>query len=261
MDLDELRAEHERTGLDVGDVDADPFVQVQRWMEQWAAVAPNEPSAVVLATAGADGRPSARTVLLRGFDASGCTVFTSYESRKGQDLAANPHGELLFSWVPLLRQVHLRGPMTRVPREESVAYFATRPRGSQLAAWASHQSRELADRAELEARFEEASRRFEGEDVPCPEHWGGYRLAPAEIELWQGRANRMHDRLRYRARRRGRRRLGAAGAIVAAQSRDRRSRLAPASVPAHGGDETGDEILPVGHRLGVGEVAPHGNGS
>jgi pyridoxamine 5'-phosphate oxidase len=197
VDLEELRAEHERTGLDVGDVDADPFVQVQRWMEQWAAVAPNEPSAVILATAGADGRPSARTVLLRGFDASGCTVFTSYESRKGQDLAANPHGELLFSWVPLLRQVHLRGPMERVPREESVAYFATRPRGSQLAAWASHQSHELADRAELEARFEEASVRFEGTDVPCPEYWGGYRLAPDAIELWQGRSNRMHDRLRY----------------------------------------------------------------
>jgi len=137
-------------------------------------------------------------VLLRGFDARGCTVFTSYGSRKGQDLAANPQGALLFSWVPLLRQVHLRGPMARVTREESEAYFATRPRGSQLAAWASHQSRELADRAELEARFEEARGRFDGADVPCPDYWGGYRLVPDEIELWQGRANRMHDRLCYR---------------------------------------------------------------
>jgi pyridoxamine 5'-phosphate oxidase len=197
IDITALRAEHERTGLDVGDVDADPFVQVERWLEDWAAVAPNEPSAVIFATAGDDGQPSARTVLLRGFDRRGCTVFTSCESRKGADLAANPRGELLFSWVPLLRQVHLRGPVERVSRQESEAYFATRPRGSQLAAWASHQSSVLTDRAELEARFADADARFEGTDVPCPPYWGGYRLVPEEIELWQGRANRMHDRLRY----------------------------------------------------------------
>jgi pyridoxamine 5'-phosphate oxidase len=197
FDVDALRAEHERTGLDVGDVDPDPFVQVARWMEAWSAVAPNEPSAVVLATADADGSPSARTVLLRGFDRRGCTVFTSYESRKGAALAANPQGVLLFSWVPLLRQVSLRGPVERVSREESEAYFATRPRGSQLAAWASHQSSVLRDRAELEERFADAEARFEGADVPCPPYWGGYRLVPEEVELWQGRANRMHDRLRY----------------------------------------------------------------
>ena len=113
VDIEALRQEHERTGFDVADVDPDPFVQVERWMEEWAAVAPNEPTAVVLATADAEGRPAARTVLLRGFDRTGCTVFTSYESRKGAHLAANPHGALLFSWVPLLRQVHLRGPMHR----------------------------------------------------------------------------------------------------------------------------------------------------
>ncbi|MFL6207177.1 MAG: pyridoxamine 5'-phosphate oxidase [Acidimicrobiales bacterium] len=197
MDIDALRADHQRHGLDVGDVDADPFVQVERWMEEWASVAPNEPSAVVLATADAEGRPAARTVLMRGFDRNGCTVFTSYESRKGLHLAANPQGALLFSWVPLLRQVHLRGAMRRVDRAESEAYFATRPRGSQLAAWASHQSSELADRGQLEARFAEAEARFEGVDVPCPPYWGGYRLVPEEIELWQGRENRMHDRLRY----------------------------------------------------------------
>jgi pyridoxamine 5'-phosphate oxidase len=197
VDLEALRAEYERTGLDIGDVDPDPFVQVERWMQEWAAVTPNEPDAVILATAGADGRPSARTVLLRGFDARGGTVFTSYESRKGRDLAANPHGAMLFSWVPLLRQVHLRGPVERVPRAESEAYFATRPRGSQLAAWASHQSSVLADRAELEARFAAARERFEGDEVPCPPYWGGYRLTPDGIELWQGRADRMHDRLRY----------------------------------------------------------------
>jgi pyridoxamine 5'-phosphate oxidase len=197
VDVEQLRAEYERTGLDVTAVDPDPFVQVERWLEGWAAVAPNEPDAVILATADADGRPSARTVLLRGFDRRGGTLFTSYDSRKGQELAANPHGALLFSWVPLLRQVHLRGPVERVPREESEAYFASRPRGSQLAAWASHQSSVLADRAELEARFAEAAQRFEDQDVPCPLYWGGFRLVPDEIELWQGRANRMHDRLRY----------------------------------------------------------------
>ena len=197
VDVEQLRTEYERTGLDVAAVDPDPFVQVARWMAEWAAVAPNDPDAVVLATADADGRPSARTVLLRGFDHRGGTLFTSYESRKGQDLAVNPYGALLFSWVSVLRQVQLRGRISRVPREESEAYFAGRPRGSQLAAWASHQSSVLADRAELEARFAEAGERFEGTEVPCPPHWGGFRLVPDEIDLWQGRQNRMHDRLRY----------------------------------------------------------------
>lgn len=197
MDLDAKRVEYETTGFDVRDVDPDPIVQVAQWLEEWIAVAPNEPTAVVLATADSDGRPSARTMLLRAFDERGCTVFTSYDSRKGQDLAANPHGAILCSWVPLLRQVHLRGPVAEVPREESEAYFATRPRGSQLAAWASHQSSVLADRAQLEARFAEAEERFRDGEVPCPPYWGGYRLVPEEIELWQGRPSRMHDRLRY----------------------------------------------------------------
>jgi pyridoxamine 5'-phosphate oxidase len=197
VDLEARRVEYQAAGLDVGDVDPDPIVQVARWMEAWAAVAPNEPSAVVLATADAAGRSSARTVLMRGFDARGCTVFTSYDSRKGADLAANPYGTILCSWVPVLRQVHLRGPVAPVSRAESEAYFATRPRGSQLAAWASHQSSVLADRAELEARFADAEQRFADAEVPCPPYWGGYRLVPEEIELWQGRANRMHDRLRY----------------------------------------------------------------
>ena len=197
MDLDALRQEYEHHGFDVGDVDPDPFVQVERWLAEWIDVAPNEPTAIVLATAGADGRPSARTVLLRGFDRRGCTVYTSYDSRKGRDLEANPRGALVASWVPLLRQVNLRGPVARVPRAESEAYFAGRPRGSQLAAWASHQSSVLSDRAELEARFAAADERFAGTEVPCPPYWGGYRLVPEEIELWQGRPSRMHDRLRY----------------------------------------------------------------
>ena len=197
MDLEARRVEYETSGFDVGDVDPDPIVQVERWMAEWIEVAPNEPAAVVLATAGADGAPTARTVLLRGLDHRGFTVFTSYDSRKGLDLAANPQATLLCSWVPLLRQVNVRGPMAPIDRSESEAYFAGRPRGSQLAAWASHQSSVLADRAELEARFVEAEARFAGEDVPCPPYWGGYRLVPSSIELWQGRPSRMHDRLRY----------------------------------------------------------------
>ncbi|MGK2947457.1 MAG: pyridoxamine 5'-phosphate oxidase [Acidimicrobiales bacterium] len=197
MDLEAKRVEYESSGLDIDGVDPDPFVQVERWLTEWAAVAPNEPTAVVLATAGADGAPTARTVLLRGLDDRGFTVFSSYDSRKGLDLAANPQATLLFAWVPLLRQVNVRGPMQPIDRAESEAYFASRPRGSQLAAWASQQSSVLADRSTLEARFAEADERFAGSPVPCPPYWGGYRLAPTAIELWQGRPNRMHDRLRY----------------------------------------------------------------
>jgi pyridoxamine 5'-phosphate oxidase len=197
MDLDARREEYQGQGFDVGDVDPDPIVQVRRWFDDWIAVAPNEPHAVVLATADGAGRPSARTVLLRGFDATGGTIFTSYDSRKGHDLDANPHAAIVCSWVPLLRQVNLRGRVARVPRAESEAYFAGRPRGSQLAAWASHQSSVLADRTELETRFAAAADRFADGEVPCPPYWGGYRLVPDEIELWQGRPDRMHDRLRY----------------------------------------------------------------
>ncbi len=197
MDLEARRVANQTAGLDIRDVDPDPFVQVRRWLDEWAAVAPNEPDAVVLATADAEGRASARTVLMRGFGPSGCTFFTSYESRKGADLAANGYGTILASWVPVLRQVNLRGPVAPVERAESEAYFATRPRGSQLAAWASHQSHPLADRTELEAAFAAADDEFRDREVPCPPHWGGYRLVPDEIELWQGRPSRMHDRLRY----------------------------------------------------------------
>lgn len=197
VDLDALRREYETTPLDVADVAPEPVAQIEAWLARWIEVAPNEPTAMVLATVDAAGRPSARNVLLRGLDATGLTFFTSYESRKARDLAGNPQATAVFSWVPLLRQIHIEGAVHRVADHESDAYWATRPRGSQLAAWASHQSSVLADRAELEARFADASARFEGVAVPRPATWGGFRLVPDTVELWQGRPNRMHDRLRY----------------------------------------------------------------
>lgn len=197
MDLDALRQEYETSPLDVADLAADPITQIERWLARWLEAAPNEPTAVVLATADAAGRPSARNVLLRGVDPQGLTFFTSYQSRKAAELAANPQATILFSWVPLLRQIHVEGRVEQVPGAESDEYWASRPRGSQLAAWASEQSAVLPDRAALEARFAAADARFSGTDVPRPPHWGGYRLVPDRVELWQGRPNRMHDRLRY----------------------------------------------------------------
>jgi pyridoxamine 5'-phosphate oxidase len=197
VDFATLREQYQSEPLDRADVDPDPIVQVTAWLRAWSEVAPREPSAAVLATASADGRPAARTVLVRGLDADGCAFFTNYESRKGQHLAANPQASLLFQWVPVLRQIELVGPVHRLEADESDAYFAGRPRGSQLAAWASAQSTELADRAELEARFADVAERYGDDPIPRPPHWGGYRLVPDTIELWQGRPDRLHDRLRY----------------------------------------------------------------
>ena len=197
MDLDALRQEYETTPLDVADLAPDPVAQIERWLARWLEVAPNEPTAIVLATADRQGRPSARNVLLRGLDDRGLTFFTAYGSRKGRELADNPYATALFSWVPLLRQIHVGGPVHRLDAAENDAYWETRPRGSQLAAWASEQSAVLPDRAALEARVADVTARFEGQEVPRPEGWGGYRLVPETVELWQGRPNRLHDRLRY----------------------------------------------------------------
>ena len=197
MDLEALRQEYETTPLDVGDVASSPIPQIERWVAKWLEAAPNEPAAVVLATADASGRPTARNVLLRNLDERGLTFFTGYESDKARDLAVNPQATILFSWVPLLRQIHVLGRVARVPAAESDAYWQTRPRGSQIAAWASHQSSVVADRAVLEARVAGVTARFEGADIPRPADWGGFRLTPDTVELWQGRPNRLHDRLRY----------------------------------------------------------------
>jgi pyridoxamine 5'-phosphate oxidase len=173
--------------------------QLRSWFGQAIADGRvSEPNAMQVATADADGRPDLRTVLARGFDAAGVVFYTNYDSAKGRQLAANPVAAALFSWLPLERQVRLRGPVAKVDRAETAGYFASRPRGAQLAAWASPQSRPLADRAELERRLAEVTERFGDAEIPPPPHWGGFRITVTEAEFWQGREFRLHDRLRYR---------------------------------------------------------------
>lgn len=195
-DLAALRAEYELGGLDESDLDPDPMAMFARWFAEVAAAGIGEPNAMVLATV-AEGVPSARTVLLKGVD-SGFVFFTNYDSRKGAELARDPACALTFGWYALQRQVRVEGVAAKVDRAETEAYFASRPRGSQLGAWASAQSSEVPDRASLDAAYEEVRARFGDGEIPAPPHWGGYRVTPASVEFWQGRAGRMHDRLVYR---------------------------------------------------------------
>jgi pyridoxamine 5'-phosphate oxidase len=178
--------------LHEGDAAPDPLEQFRRWHAD-----AGEPDAMALATATPDGAPSVRMVLLKGADRRGFVFFTGYGSRKGGELEANPRAALLFHWAELGRQVRVEGPAERVSAQESDAYFATRPRGAQLAAAASRQGRTLADRTELDLAVAELEREYEGRAVPRPEHWGGYRLRPETYEFWQHRDDRLHDRLRY----------------------------------------------------------------
>jgi pyridoxamine 5'-phosphate oxidase len=175
----------------------DPIALVQRWFADAQAAGVEQHDAMTLATVTPEGRPSARAVLLKGIDQRGFAFFTNYDSRKGRELDANPQAALVLLWIPLHRQVRISGPVERLSAEESDAYFATRTRGSQLGAWASQQSRPLPDRVELEDRWVALEARYAGQAVPRPPHWGGYRVDPDEIEVWQGRANRLHDRFRY----------------------------------------------------------------
>jgi pyridoxamine 5'-phosphate oxidase len=194
-----LRTEYTRAGLREDDLDPDPFRQFETWFAEAQGGGVVEANAFTLATASADGAPSARTVLMKGFDRRGLVFYTHYESDKGGDLAGNPRAAVLFYWKELERQVRIAGAVERISREESEAYFRSRPLGSRLGATVSPQSRVIPDRGWIEERFAELEARYADPDavVPLPDFWGGYRVIPARFEFWQGRQNRLHDRLRY----------------------------------------------------------------
>lgn len=198
MSIADLRRDYTLASLDVADVDPDPIVQFTRWFDDARRADLLEPNAMTLATASPDGIPSARVVLLKEVTPRGFVFFTDYRSQKGAELAANPRAALVFLWKEVERQVRITGTVERITREESEAYFSSRPLGSRVGAWASTQSSVLPDRAALEAAVAEAMARFPGTDVPLPAHWGGYRVIPEALEFWQGRSSRLHDRLRYR---------------------------------------------------------------
>ncbi|MGZ4491940.1 MAG: pyridoxamine 5'-phosphate oxidase [Nocardioidaceae bacterium] len=196
-DLRDLRHEYAAHGLDESELAADPMEMFGRWMAETVAAGLGEANAMVVATVDAAGQPAARMVLLKGLD-EGFVFYTNYASRKGQELAAHPACALLFPWHDLQRQVRVEGRAERVTEAENQAYFATRPRPSQVGAWASPQSTVVASRAALDASYDETAARFGDDEVPVPPHWGGFRVVPETMEFWQGRSNRMHDRLRYR---------------------------------------------------------------
>lgn len=194
-----LRREYGDEGLDAPDLAPDPIVMFRRWLADTVDAGLHEPNAMVVSTVSAEGRPSSRMVLLKGVDEEGFVFYTNHDSRKGSDIETNPSVSLLFPWHDLQRQVRIDGTASRVSREESEAYFCSRPRESQLGAWASPQSTQVSSRAELDQRYTEVEERFgEADAVPLPPQWGGYRVRPELVEFWQGRKGRMHDRLVYR---------------------------------------------------------------
>ncbi|MBB4784722.1 pyridoxamine 5'-phosphate oxidase [Streptomyces rapamycinicus] len=193
-----MREHYRAAGFDEADLADDPFRQFTRWFEDAVGSGLFEPNAMVVSTADARGRPSSRTVLMKSFDERGFVFYTNYGSRKGRELGENPHVALLFPWHPIARQVIVTGIARRTGRDETAAYFRTRPHGSQLGAWASSQSTVVGSREELDRSYEELADRYPpGEQVPVPPEWGGFRVVPEAVEFWQGRENRLHDRLRY----------------------------------------------------------------
>jgi pyridoxamine 5'-phosphate oxidase len=193
----DLRKDYTLEGLSVSDVNSNPFIQFRQWFDQALATQVPEPNAMTLATATPDGKPSARMVLLKGFDQRGFVFYTNYNSHKGQELAENPQASLVFWWVELERQVRISGRVEKVSENESDEYFYSRPLNSRLSAWASRQSEVIESREVLEQRMHELQIQYQNQDVPRPRYWGGLRVIPIEIEFWQGRSNRLHDRLLY----------------------------------------------------------------
>ena len=197
-DLGALRKEYSTRGIDREDLDDDPIRQFDRWFEEARSAGLHEPNAMSLATANASGELGIRTVLLKLYDARGFVFFTNYGSRKARDIAENAHVALLFPWIPLERQVKITGRAEKIATAESLRYFQSRPRGSQIGAWVRNQSQPLTSRQMLEGTFRKMQEKFREGKVPLPDFWGGYRVVPETIEFWQGRQNRLHDRFEYR---------------------------------------------------------------
>jgi pyridoxamine 5'-phosphate oxidase len=192
-----MREEFSLSGLERKDLHQDPVLQFEKWFLQAKESGMIEPNAMSLATVNPEGQPSVRTVLLKFFDRDGFVFFTNYESKKAKDIEGNAKVSLLFPWLDLQRQVKIIGYAEKVPASQSIKYFLSRPRGSQLGAWCSNQSSVITTRSLLQAKFDEMKRKFEGKEVPLPSFWGGYKVIPLEIEFWQGRKNRLHDRFNY----------------------------------------------------------------